>query len=144
MGTAWLKVHVMPSFVTEVALPDGPGAEGAVSVTGAVADFELSAMLVAVTEKEPVVAPAVKNPEEETAPPVAVQFTPVLDVPVTLAVNCWVSPVCTDAEVGDTATDTLVPEGGVFETVPGEPPAPMQPLRFSTRPATRVKSRRKE
>lgn len=37
-------------------------------------------------------------------PPVADQVIPVLVVPLTVAVNCWVVPVCTDAESGLIAT----------------------------------------
>src|SRR5689334_2535657 len=40
------------------------------------------------------------------APPVAVQFTAVFAVPVTVAVNCRVAPGATVAPVGDRATDT--------------------------------------
>jgi hypothetical protein len=47
----------MPSFVTEDAVPGGGGK--AVTVTIALADFVLSAELVAVTLKLPAVFPAV-------------------------------------------------------------------------------------
>ena len=45
----------------------------------------------------------------ETVPPVAVQVTAVLLVPLTVTVNCWVPPACNDIEVGemDTATGAL-------------------------------------
>ncbi len=39
-------------------------------------------------------------------PPVAVQVTAVLVVPVTVAVNCWVPPVMSEAEVGAMLTAT--------------------------------------
>jgi len=39
-------------------------------------------------------------------PPVADQVTAVLVEPLTLAVNCWVWPACTEADVGDTLTVT--------------------------------------
>jgi hypothetical protein len=42
----------------------------------------------------------------DTVPPLADQVTAVLVAPVTVAVNCWVPPVCTDAEVGLTLTTT--------------------------------------
>jgi hypothetical protein len=42
----------------------------------------------------------VYRPELETAPPVAVQVTAVLDVPVTEAENCCVADVCKDADTG--------------------------------------------
>ena len=45
-------------------------------------------------------------PLVETVPPVADQVTAVLDVPVTVAVNCCVAPVCSDAEVGLMLTAT--------------------------------------
>lgn len=39
-------------------------------------------------------------------PPVADQVTAVLVDPLTLAVNCWVWPACTEMEVGDRLTAT--------------------------------------
>ena len=39
-------------------------------------------------------------------PPLADHVTAVLVVPVTVAVNCWVPPVCTDAELGLMLTAT--------------------------------------
>ena len=42
------------------------------------------------TVKFPVVWPAVYRPAVEMVPPVAVQVTAVLELPVTVAVNCWV------------------------------------------------------
>ena len=39
-------------------------------------------------------------------PAVADQVTPVLVVPVTVAVNCCVAPVCNEAEVGETEIAT--------------------------------------
>ena len=44
----------------------------------------------------------------ETAPPVVDQVTAVLLLPVTVAVNCCVAPVCSEAEVGLMLTDTAV------------------------------------
>ena len=62
-GTAALNIQVIPSFCIEEAVPGGGGGggggAGAVIVTAEFADFELSAMLVAVTENEPGVVPAV-------------------------------------------------------------------------------------
>src|SRR5437763_1696281 len=52
------------------------------------ADFVVSATVVAVAVKVvPAVVPAVYRPAVEMVPPVAVQVTAVLDVPVTVAVN---------------------------------------------------------
>lgn len=99
------------------------------SVTDAWADFELSAMLVAVTMKVSAALPAVKRPAGEIVPPVADQVTPVFDVPVTLAENCWVLAVCTEAKLGLIATATVAVLGGVFGTAPGEPAEPTQPAR---------------
>ena len=66
-----------------------------------------SATEVAVTAKAlPVVAPAVNNPVFDTVPPVAVQDTPVLELPVTVAVNCFVWPGCSVALVGAIVTET--------------------------------------
>ena len=53
------------------------------------------------------------QPEPET-----LQFTAVLVVPVTVAVNCCVPPSGTEAEVGETLTE-MVGGGGV---VPPPPP----------------------
>ena len=62
-------------------------------MTLAVAFLVVSAAEVAVTVKLPAVWPAVKRPVLDMPPPVAVQVTPVLDDPVTVAVNCCVWPV---------------------------------------------------
>ena len=71
-----------------------------------------------------------KSPEEEIVPPVADQVTPMFVVPVTLAENCWVPPVWTDAELGVTLTATVAAAGGLLETEPGEPAVPEQPARL--------------
>jgi len=44
----------------------------------------------------------------ETVPPVADQVTAVLLLPVTVAVNCCVAPVISEAVVGEMATETAV------------------------------------
>ena len=54
----------------------------------------------------PALPGAVYRPPVDTVPPLAVQVTAVLLLPVTVAVNCCVPPVCTEAEVGDTETAT--------------------------------------
>jgi hypothetical protein len=61
---------------------------GAATLTVAEAVFVLSAALVAVMVKVPGAFGAVYSPLEETVPPLAVQLTAVLVVPVTAAVNC--------------------------------------------------------
>ena len=81
-------------------LTDTAGAE--LIVMAAVADLVGSCTLVAFTWNEPVVAPAVYSPPFVTAPPVAVQVTAVLLMPVTVAVNCCVPPGTNVAELGDT------------------------------------------
>jgi len=78
----------------------------AVTVTVADADFVVSATLVAFTVKDPALPGAVKSPELDTVPPVAVQVTAVLLVPVTVAVNCCVAPVRIEVEVGLMETET--------------------------------------
>jgi hypothetical protein len=55
----------------------------------------------------------VYRPAEETVPPVAVQVTAVLLLPVTLAVNYCVPPVVREAVVGEMLTAT----GAVTVTV---------------------------
>lgn len=60
------------------------------------------------------IAGAVYTPEEETIPnvelppamPFTVQATAVFEVPVTVAVNCWIWPTWTEAIVGVIDTDT--------------------------------------
>ena len=47
------------------------------------------------------------SPLEEILPPVADQVTAVLLEPVTLAVNCCVPPVSSEAEVGEIVTETV-------------------------------------
>lgn len=49
-------------------------------------------------------------PLEETVPPLAVQFTLVLLVPLTVAANCWLVPICSEVAVGEMAT--LMPTEG--------------------------------
>lgn len=87
------------------------GGEASVTVTVEDADFVVSATLVAVTVNVPAELPAVYRPAELTVPPVAVQLTAVFVLPETVAVNCWVAPVCTLADVGLTVTETA--GGGV-------------------------------
>ena len=48
---------------------------------------------------------------EEMLPAVADQVTAVLLLPLTLAENCWLFPVCIEAAVGEIATLTLAKEG---------------------------------
>lgn len=66
---------------------------GAVTVTLTVADLLESAALVALTVYVPAVLGAVYKPLVEMEPPVALHVTAVLELPVTVAVNCWVAPV---------------------------------------------------
>ena len=58
----------------------------------------------------PAVVGAVYRPVLETVPPVVDQVTAVLVLPVTVAVNCWGAPVCSDAEVGLMLTEIRVTE----------------------------------
>lgn len=46
-------------------------------------------------------------PVEDMVPPVADQVTAVLMVPPTLAENCWLFPVCSEAAVGEMTMLTL-------------------------------------
>src|SRR5215831_6745944 len=66
-----------------------------------------SAAEVAVTAKLPADVPAVKRPVVETVPPVAVQLTWVLELPVTVAPNCCVCPGFKVALNGETETCTV-------------------------------------
>jgi hypothetical protein len=78
----------------------------AVTVTVAVEDLLLSATLVACTVKVPALLGAEYIPLPEIVPPLADQVTAVLLVPLTMAVNCCVSPVCSEAEEGLRLTET--------------------------------------
>ena len=49
---------------------------------------------------------AVKRPLVETLPPLAVQFTAVLVLPVTVSVNCFVPPELTEVVVGEMLMET--------------------------------------
>ena len=46
------------------------------------------------------------KPAEVMAPPVADHVTTLFVVPVTVAVNCCVPPVCSEAEVGEMVIET--------------------------------------
>lgn len=83
------------------------------SDTSTVADADLveSAALVAFTVNVPAAPGAVYRPEAVMLPPVAVQFTAVLALPVTVAVNCLEVLTCKLAVVGETATDTAAGVG---------------------------------
>jgi len=80
---------------------------GALTVTVADADWVVSAALVAVTMNVPALLGAVNKPEDEIWPPEADQVTAVLVLPVTVAENCWVPPVVSEAEAGETLTLTV-------------------------------------
>ena len=47
-------------------------------------------------------------PPVDTVPPLAVQLTLVLVVPLTVAANCWLFPVCSEVAEGEMVTLTLV------------------------------------
>jgi hypothetical protein len=49
---------------------------------------------------------AVKSPDAEMVPPVAVQVTDVFDEPLTVAANCCVAFVNSDAELGVSEIET--------------------------------------
>jgi len=78
----------------------------AVTVTAAEAEELELAMLVAVTVKLPGDEGAVYMPEEFMVPPLADQVTEVLELPVTVALNCCEPPVETEAVGGFTETVT--------------------------------------
>ena len=56
----------------------------------------------------PAVAGAVYTPLLEIVPPLADQVTAVFVLPVIVAVNCCVPPVCSEAEAGLILTETRV------------------------------------
>jgi hypothetical protein len=96
-------------------------AAGAITVVWAEADLVESAAETAVTVTTAgagTVIGAVYTPDVEIMPsvalppatPLTLQFTDVFDEPVTAAVNVWVMPVCTLADVGviDMATGVVI------------------------------------
>jgi hypothetical protein len=68
-----------------------------------------------VTEVVEVTLGAMRSPEVEIDPAEVDQVTAVFDVPLTVAVNCWVPPDESVALAGETATDTV--PGGFTVTV---------------------------
>jgi len=78
----------------------------ALTVTVAVAVLDGSWTLVALTEKVPLVLPALNNPVDEIVPPVAVQVTAGFEALATVAVNCCVVPFGMVALVGARLTLT--------------------------------------
>jgi hypothetical protein len=72
----------------------------------------------------PAVLGAVYEPDEEIVPPVAVQITDVLLVPVTVAENCCVDPVWRVIVVGEIESATVAISGAV-ELAAVTPPQPM-------------------
>jgi hypothetical protein len=93
--TLALKLWLEPSFRVNddgLILTATDATEGAWMVIAAVADFVVSAWLVAVTVAAPAVLPAVNTPTGVIVPPVAVHATLVSLVPVTLALKLWLEP----------------------------------------------------
>ena len=85
-------------------------ATGSVTVTVALADFVLSALLLAVTEQLPAVAGAVYVTGLavvlDSVPQLAFQVMAVLVEPVTFAISDWVFCVTSEADAGETETVT--------------------------------------
>lgn len=91
---------------------------GALTVTVAVADLVLSALLVAVIVAVPALEAAVKKPAEVIVPVVAFQVTDLsVMVPCTEALNCAVAPVRTAAEAGEIAMEVTAGVAGATMTV---------------------------
>ena len=99
--------------MVETVSPDDP-----FGVTDTLADaFRVeAATLVAVTVTLVVAFTegAVNSPELETLPALAVQLTPVCDVPLTIAENCWEAPEATVALVGEIVILIDPPEPPTF------------------------------
>jgi hypothetical protein len=95
-----------------------PFATGAATVTVVVADFVVSATLVAVTVTFPAVAGAVKRPLAVIVPPVADQVTDLLvTVPSTVPVNCWVAPVRMEGAAGEMETELTTGGAGALTVI---------------------------
>ena len=92
------------------------------TVTGAIPDFVVSCVLVAVTVTVPAVAGAVKSPLVPMVPPLADHFTAELKFPVppTEALHCDVAFVAT--EEGTHAADTETIDDEIGEAWPPPPP----------------------
>jgi len=104
-ANCWVTPVCTDADVGLIEIPTG----GALVVTAivALALFVVSAALVALTVYVPAVVGAVYSPELETDPRDADQVTAVLVVPVTVAVNCCVAPVCSATELGTIETPTV-------------------------------------
>jgi len=100
----WVFPDVRVVFVCETVtlIVEATG----LTATVAIAFFEVFALLVAVTVTlvAPLTVGAANRPLLEIVPADADQVTPVLVVPCTLAVNCFVLPDVRDVLVGETVT----------------------------------------
>lgn len=101
MVTFWVDVVFATMLPNETDVGETAiVATGALTVIAADADLVVSATLTALTVYAPAVLGAVYRPEDEIEPPVADQLTDVLLEPVTVAANCFVPPVVSEAAVG--------------------------------------------
>jgi hypothetical protein len=110
--------RVAPVRIVPVAgETETPLATGAATVTVVLADFVVSATLVALTVIVPADAGAVSKPAAVMVPPVADQVTVLLvTVPCTAALNCCVAPVRIDGFAGEMETEFTTGGAGA-ETV---------------------------
>ena len=85
----------------------------------------------------PVVLPAEYRPVAEIVPPLADQVAFMFELPVTETENCWVAPLCTEAEVGLIVTLTICGTG-LVGLEPGL--TPVQPAKNVTESKQRRKA----
>src|SRR5215813_868113 len=116
LAESWSVPPVRMEPVAGVTATEETGTGAAVIVTVADEDFVGSATLVAVMVAVPVLAGAVKTPEEEIEPFEAVQVTVVfVTVPCTEALKECVSLTATLAVAGETLTELTTGAGGGFD-----------------------------
>ena len=101
------------------------GGGAVVTVTVAVTDFVGSAWLIAVRIAVPAVTGAVYSPVWLIEPFVVDQVTTVFAEPVTVAMNCCVSPACTVAVVGETETTIAGAATVTLAVAEALPPSPV-------------------
>jgi len=114
-GTGFCRVTVLEDFALESA-----------ALTAArVTVFGLGTLAGALYNPDALIVPVLELPP---VTPFTLQATPVFELPLTVAVNCWEPPARTFADAG--TTDTLTPGG--FVPVPAGAVPPHRPSRHAT------------
>ena len=118
LAIAVVRVRLLPATIVVaegLTVPVGGGTEEVIAIA-AVPDWVESSTDVALQLPFPAVVPAVNSPALVIVPPVAVQVTAELKLPVpaTTAEHCDVAPVATEVGLAVTVTEVIV--GGVTTT----------------------------